>query len=126
MSTVEVPPNEALRLAQEVYFEEYRLGTSSGHVLGEVKIQRGSDGLWWNGTAFQATEGWLATADGLNHHYYDFTVPATVDEFYLVSMRPQGDNAALDSLEILCRQPTIDTPPPVEAGSSGLKAVLVP
>lgn len=83
-----VQAGEQYRLEQEVYFDGHLYGTNLGYPDGgEIMIVRGSDGFYYDGANFIATETWLPTTvdtSGL-FHYYDFTIPAIAvngDTFY--------------------------------------------
>lgn len=88
-------PNESVRFQQEVWFDGHQYGSTTGIPTGQIKIRRGSDNQFWNGTAFVPVEQWVATTidSGGLFHYYDFTFPATLDEFYTVRQRVNNDPA---------------------------------
>jgi hypothetical protein len=94
-----VKPGEIYRFEQEVFFDDFRMGSTLALAAGKIKIRRGSDGLFWDGDSFEATEQFVATtaAGGTAdpHHFYDFTIPvASSDgEHYDVLMRAEDDPA---------------------------------
>lgn len=86
-------PDETLRLEQEVWFDGYQYGSTTGIPDGQIVIQRSSDSLYWNGIGWQINPVQVATtvdAGGL-FHYYDFTVGSTANESYIVRMRVNND-----------------------------------
>lgn len=88
-----VRPSEQYRFEHEVHVDEHRLGSDLGLSAGEIEIERGSDGLFWNGSTFvSGTQTLATTAAGSTtdpHHYFDFTIPAAASdgEVFNVAMR---------------------------------------
>lgn len=55
-------PGEAVTFRQELWFEDYQYGTTTGYFFnGEIYIQRGSDNKYWDGDSFETGLVWLST-----------------------------------------------------------------
>lgn len=102
-------PGEEYELRQEVYFDSYRYGTTSDLIEGQIKIQRATDGWFWNGTIFTATEMWLDTdfTPGNEYHSYTWIVPVDTNIIYNVRIRVNTDRTTETLMAIFTKpEPT--------------------
>lgn len=98
-------PGDEITFEQEIWFDGYRLGTTDGIQSGQIKIQRGSDGLFWDGSVFAAPEVWNDTtvdAGGL-FHSYTFLFPEDMSELYNMRMRVNEDTNTESVFSVLTR-----------------------
>lgn len=93
-----VKPGETFRIIQEVVYDGYVLGTSSGvFPSGEYQI-RNTDGDYFDGSTFVQQETWLTTtiSSGELSHYFDFTIPpiGTTTTTFNIKIRPVNDKVS--------------------------------
>jgi hypothetical protein len=113
-----VQAGEIFRFEQEVWFDGYKLGTTSGSFPagGEIEIRRGVDGFYYDGTNFVSTPTKLPTTFDATElmHYYDFTIPAVAlnGATFNIKIGIVGDPATESVGTLLVR-------PPADGGSGG-------
>lgn len=91
---VVVKEGEAFRFEHEHFFDYHQYGSDTGIPNGRIEIRKGSDGQYWNGSTFVASQTWnTTTVDGGGlFDYYDFTIPSgTEDDTFNVRMQHNSD-----------------------------------
>lgn len=86
-----VRPAESFTFRQEVYFDDYLYGSTTGIVNGVIVIQRAADQLYFDGTSFVPTYTEIPTINNGTSHEYTFTFPNTEDIFYNIMLKVNND-----------------------------------
>lgn len=93
-----VKPGETFRIIQEVVYDGYVLGTSSGQFPGGEYQIRDKDGLYFNGSTYVQNEVWLPStiSDNELSHYFDITIPGigSTTTTFNIKIRPINDKVA--------------------------------
>ncbi len=95
VEVIQVNKGMELTLRHRHFFDDHQYGVDNGIPDGRIQIQRGSDGLYWDGAAWVSGQTWNATTVDVGGLFdeYDFMVPEGGEdvEFYIVSMQHNDD-----------------------------------